>query len=377
MHCIFWFLIIIGIVIALYFIIKCCTSNTQIIGTAKSQHRIESPLLEKAITLWKRNGKDLQKEVAASTNISTLLSQQESESELSQFCGKAVIISMDKSKDRLDEMVPEINKYFAGELLVQRFHAIARPKNGALGCLLSHAAALSHNEGKNILVLEDDFEFTVSKKKLLENLRAVKNTLGDRWDVIVFGQYCKDWGPIGTGDQVKRLYHNTTTSGYLVNKNYVSVLRDLWFDLIARVGHKPRLKGCENCDQEQTKLQEKDIWIGFSQSLGRQKITKSTIWNGVNNNQWKALGDQFQGWAGKKYPLRTRPRQQVKLIGVIVDKPAKLGLLEKIYQNYRKGNILVFISTSKIPNLNFPEIVGVDVADLQGKMELVYLSELV
>jgi hypothetical protein len=252
---------------------------------------------------------DIVEIVRRATKITPIFQKSKYNNVLSTICQNVYIINMDKSKERLDTMIKELSKYLDGDINVYRFHALERSNNGALGCLLSHAAVLCHARPKeNVLILEDDFEFIVTKQKLEERLKAADEI--ENWDVIVFGQYTKDWGPIGNTNNVMRLYHNTTTSGYLVNHKYIPILRKLWLDLVEKVADNKKLKGIENCDQEQTKLQETGIWLGFPTSIGQQKIIQSTILGGINNSQWVPLpdGKTFRGWNGEEIKLNTRPR---------------------------------------------------------------------
>lgn len=210
------------------------------------------------------------------------------------------IINMEKHPDRMDNManqIEPINALF--DIPTFRFNAYAELANGALGCFKSHVGVLLYNfsRNKNILILEDDFVFQKNGEELKSNMTEVQKEFGNRWDTVVFGQYVHKWQHIANMDPM-RILHSTTTSGYLVNKDYVQVLYEKWSSHLMKLWNKTTmLTHEENLDQIQIEFQKEDLWIGFGESIGHQKVDISTISNSMADNRWTCTPDrkEFNG----------------------------------------------------------------------------------
>ena len=85
-------------------------------------------------------------------------------------------INMEKRKDRRSEIESELNNF---NLPFERFEGIETKGFGTLGCGKSHLAVLkiAKERGyKNILILEDDFMFMVTKECFEELLTNFFNS---------------------------------------------------------------------------------------------------------------------------------------------------------------------------------------------------------
>ena len=83
---------------------------------------------------------------------------------MSQYISHIFYINLDYREDRREEIESELAKY---ELLEksERFPGIRVVNQGILGCTKSHLGVikLAKERGyKNVLILEDDFEFVLS-----------------------------------------------------------------------------------------------------------------------------------------------------------------------------------------------------------------------
>ena len=91
---------------------------------------------------------------------------------MSEFIDKIIYINLEKRKDRKIEIEDELSKF---DLLsnAERFNAIEND-TGIVGCTESHlnVLKLAKERGyKNILILEDDFTFLLSKEEFEKNLK--------------------------------------------------------------------------------------------------------------------------------------------------------------------------------------------------------------
>ena len=100
---------------------------------------------------------------------------------MSENIDKIFYINLDKRTDRREEIEQELSNY---ELNAERYAGIYTPHSGIVGCGYSHlnVLKLAKERGyKNVLILEDDFQFVVSKEEFEEFdpvlVRKLHNTL--------------------------------------------------------------------------------------------------------------------------------------------------------------------------------------------------------
>jgi glycosyl transferase family 25 len=89
---------------------------------------------------------------------------------MSHNIDKIFYINLEKRKDRREEIEKELDTF---GLNYERFEAIETPGFGILGCGISHLSVLKlakERKYKNILILEDDFTFIVSKEEFEKSL---------------------------------------------------------------------------------------------------------------------------------------------------------------------------------------------------------------
>jgi hypothetical protein len=246
----------------------------------------------------------------------------------SRFISDIIYINLDKSVDRKRNIESEINSIFSKNDNINffRFPAIKCEYNGALGCLMSHVAILrkyvEKNCQKNILILEDDFKFIISNRKDMANrLLLIESNMKQNWDVIQFGGYCVDWAKFidCNGEDIKiqendisvnlmKLYKATTTSGYLVNKNFIERLYNTWNDHLKKVQYKKTFSSHDHLDQVQINLQEYSLWLGFSKPIGIQREGWSEIEQKPMNNAWTYIGslNEFINYKQQRQKINLR-----------------------------------------------------------------------
>ena len=126
-------------------------------------------------------------------------------------------INLDRRTDRREQMEKEMNQM---GFTLERFSAISH-KIPALGCSLSHIAVLREAQKRDyesVLILEDDFEFLISK----EEFQLILENLPSDFDVVMLGYYIVESEPYN--ETFGKVLQATTTSGYIVHKRFYSTL---------------------------------------------------------------------------------------------------------------------------------------------------------
>jgi hypothetical protein len=135
---------------------------------------------------------------------------------------KIFYINLSHRTDRNDKMIEGFKKM---NLLqkAERFDAI-KHKNGAVGCALSHIACLEmakERKLKNVLILEDDIEWRITREELDQKLLNFFDNIDD-WAVLLFSVIADHMIYVKEGIcRVKKAY---TTAGYFLDEDYYDEL---------------------------------------------------------------------------------------------------------------------------------------------------------
>lgn len=187
---------------------------------------------------------------------------------MSKNIDKIIYINLNKRTDRREQIEEELNNF---DLKFERFEAIETCGFGTLGCGLSHLQVLKiakERDYSNILILEDDFTFLVSKEEFENELINFFNSNID-FDVIFlsYNLIKKKETPYNF---IVRALECQSASGYIVNKKYYDKLIDLYEEAM------PLLKQTQQHwiyanDQIWKQFQIKDNWYCFSKRIGKQR----------------------------------------------------------------------------------------------------------
>jgi hypothetical protein len=194
--------------------------------------------------------------------------------ETMDYIGKIIYINLDKRIDRKHEICREFAKMGVPSDKFERFPAqLTNP--GTNGCGYSHFQVLrtAINCGyKNVLVLEDDFEFLVSRPELDYLLDYLFTQFKEPWDVIMF-TYALDEG--ADYDHIfGKVVSAHNAGGYLVNQHYLQKLSYTieQANIKLRETGEHWLYANDSCWID---LQRKDNWFYFKQQIGHQRTTVS------------------------------------------------------------------------------------------------------
>jgi glycosyl transferase family 25 len=198
---------------------------------------------------------------------------------MSQNIDHIFFINLDYREDRLEEIEGEITKF---ELTnkTERFPGIRVVDQGILGCTKSHLAVikLAKERGyKNVLILEDDFEFVLSKDDFEKELTHFFDS-GIEYDVCMISYILQIENPeneiIEKCPNINRVLEAQTASGYIVHSNYYDKLIELyeWACPLLEYTKSHWLYANDQCWKS---LQKTDNWYYFKNRIGRQRASYS------------------------------------------------------------------------------------------------------
>lgn len=199
---------------------------------------------------------------------------------MSQNIDHIFYINLEKRKDRRSEIEFELANF---KLSGERFDAI--PHNeGTVGCGKSHLAVLKlakERNYKNVLILEDDFQFLVQKEELEEELGKFFNRQID-YDVCFLAYNLLNFVDIEDTPFIQRTLDAQTASAYLVNQHYYDKLIELYEWAIPQLEQTKKHWVYAN-DQVWKSLQKTDNWYNFTKRLGKQRCSYSDNSNTICN----------------------------------------------------------------------------------------------
>jgi len=187
---------------------------------------------------------------------------------MSENIDKIIYINLKRREDRKTYIENQLNEM---ELQYERFDAIEYEPQGNVGCSLSHLAVLklAKEKGyKNILILEDDFTFNVSKPEFENTLKKFfELDIELQYNVCMF--FYSPEAEIHNTEYpfINKITQSNYSVGYLVNINYYDELIQTIVESI------PKLKETKEhwyyaIDVCWRHLQKKDNWYGFTPSIG-------------------------------------------------------------------------------------------------------------
>ena len=185
---------------------------------------------------------------------------------------KIFYINLNKRTDRREQIENELNNF---NLDYERFEAIETPGFGILGCGLSHLDVLKiakERNYENILILEDDFQFLVSKEEFEYQISGFFEEKIN-FDVCMISYCVIRFEDIGN-QIVNKVIEAQTASGYIVNKHYYDTLINLYEDAMPKLQQTRQHWNYAN-DQVWKLYQLKDNWYYFKTRIGKQRASYS------------------------------------------------------------------------------------------------------
>lgn len=191
---------------------------------------------------------------------------------------KFVIINLAHRKDRLAEIKFQLEKVKIAAEKIYIFPAIYEPTFGALGCTKSHIGVLQYFEDNqalsNICILEDDFDFKVTREELDGKLNILFQNFPD-WDIVNLSSNASR----SVASEIPFIHRPIimgTTSGYLVRRKALNLLKNNYQESCQGLMTKGLQH--EHClDVHWYKLFKILNWYLFKPSLGFQRASFSDV----------------------------------------------------------------------------------------------------
>ena len=169
----------------------------------------------------------------------------------------AYYINLDSRTDRKEHVEEQMSLI---GIQAERFKAIKLP-NGAIGCSMSHLKLLETAKANNwphILIVEDDIKFLNPELFKFQLNTFLSNHKG--WDVVLLGgnnipPYKK------IDDTCVKITSCQTTTGYLVNGHYISILINNFRNGINKLLESPHLHIMYAIDKFWFRLQRSHNWF--------------------------------------------------------------------------------------------------------------------
>lgn len=186
---------------------------------------------------------------------------------MSHNLDKIMYINLEHRTDRRTEIETELNKF---ELPYERYNAIKAPDG--VGCVMSHlnVLKLAKKRGyKNILILEDDFTFLVSKEEFEKQLTQFFDNVKE-FDVAMLAYNLHADEPVPEHSFIRRVLKAQTASAYIVNSHYYDKLIQLYEWACPLLYETKRHWEFMN-DICTYPLQQRDKWYYFTHRIGKQR----------------------------------------------------------------------------------------------------------
>jgi len=206
---------------------------------------------------------------------------------MDKYIDKIIYINLDKRIDRRIEIEDELNKY--GLTNYERFPAI-EANFGLVGCGKSHLEVLKmakKNNYKNVLILEDDFEFMITKEEFeayIEEFFSFKM----HYDVLMLNYNLQEYEVVKNNYLIGKVKYSLSAAGYLVNNHYYDKLIEI-IEYNIPLLEKTSAHWLYSNDVVWRELQIKDDWYYFINKVGRQRTSFSNCCDCVMNTQNEEL----------------------------------------------------------------------------------------
>jgi GR25 family glycosyltransferase involved in LPS biosynthesis len=189
---------------------------------------------------------------------------------MSKYITNIFYINLDKRQDRKEEIELELKNYGLFDNS-ERIQAIETPGQGILGCTMSHLNAIKlakERSYENILILEDDFQFTISKEEFENQLQTFFES-NIQYDVCMISYNIQQSQPTEYSFLTKVL-EAQTASGYIIHHTFYDKMIELYEWAIPLLDQTKAHWVYAN-DQCWKRLQREANWFSLTSRCGRQR----------------------------------------------------------------------------------------------------------
>lgn len=203
---------------------------------------------------------------------------------------KIFYINLDTRKDRRKHIETLIREYFdpslsksvriPGIIYDGEFINNNTSNRGAIGCSLSHIEALKqvlNDKSQNIMILEDDFAFNISKERFDQLLNLFFDNIHD-YNLLLLNTYSATYHNTNHSD-IFKVSHSCCTGAYIISQKFIETFI---FDIekateLLKTGD--RYKGCID-----------EMWKKYQGNTDQNKVY-------TFDNQRKRIGYQLSGYS--------------------------------------------------------------------------------
>jgi len=189
---------------------------------------------------------------------------------MSTHIDKIFYINLEKQDDRKMEIETELKKYDLYEKS-ERIISIHVPGQGILGYTMSHLQTIKlakERNYSNVLILEDDFQFTISKEKFENQLQFFFENNID-YDVCMISYTIQRSEPTEFSFLTKVIEAHSS-SGYIIHSSFYDKMIELYEWSIPLLAQTNQHWNYAN-DQCWKKLQPNARWYCFTNRCGKQR----------------------------------------------------------------------------------------------------------
>lgn len=213
---------------------------------------------------------------------------------------KFLYINLENRKDRKKQLLYNLEKVDIPKHKIERIDAVYEKYNGHLGCCKSHIKALERAKEldlNTVVILEDDFIFTIDKKRINKKINHFLKKYPD-FDVVQFNASYTDLKDIND-KHIKKVNSAMRTTSYVVKHHFIDYILNNFKEAEKKMTEEMKLWLKENpnkkkyetryaIDQHWAPLQKENKWYLFSPEIGKDNTNLySTIMGGIegfNNN---------------------------------------------------------------------------------------------
>jgi glycosyl transferase family 25 len=202
-----------------------------------------------------------------------------------EFIDGIVYINLKDRIDRNLHIKQELKRMGFQESKIHRIEAVYNKNCGHLGCSNSHIKAIEfarEQKWKYFLVLEDDFNFVLPLEECNKIIKCFLQNFKNNWDVFMLATIWTN--QLNTHiDCIKKIITGTTTSGYIVNSNYIETLYNNF------------IEGCNKLDQE---VQEKILNLEPNERIFDVNYALDQYWFTLQRNDRFYISQPYIGNQG-------------------------------------------------------------------------------
>lgn len=195
-----------------------------------------------------------------------------------------IYINLSSRTDKRDHIENELTRY---GLPFERYDAFEYRDFGTYGCAMSHLGALkqARDKGyKNVVIMEDDFVFTLSKESIEQQFTEMFTFKPD-FDVFMLS-YNLQRSVETDNPNIYKILEAQTSAGYIVQQHYYDKLISL-LENANNLLFQTRKHWLYSNDQSWKQLQLIDNWYCFKDRSGHQLSGFSDVSQIYKtNNDW-------------------------------------------------------------------------------------------